>query len=455
MIYSYKDQDGKRHQKWETYKTLAEAKRRKSEVEYKSDIGDLVVPHCKTMKDLLTEYVSLYGKEKWSLSTYAANNGLIENYIVPLIGSEKLENINTRFVERFYQRLLTTPSVKNPMTGRRSSEFVTPSTIRDIHKLLRSCFQQAVKWEMMARNPVVNANVPKYKSGKREIWTAETLMYALDVCDDERLKLALNLAFSCSLRMGEMLGLTWDCVDISKDAIENGNAFLYVNKEVQRVSKDALKDLKSKDVLLVFREESRKNRTVRVLKTPKTESSIRKVFLPRTVAEQLVAWKKSQDELKEVLGDEYQDYNLVMATSFGLPVSNTSIRQALNKLVRENDLPPIVFHSLRHTSVTYKLKLNGGDIKAVQGDSGHAQINMVTDVYSHIIDEDRKNNAMLFEEAFYGKKNMDPEMRATAVGNTVQVPTSMDAELLAKVLSNPEMAALLTSLARTLSGGKE
>ena len=55
-------------------------------------------------------------------------------------------------------------------------------------------------------------------------------------------------------------------------------------------------------------------------------------------------------------------------------------------------------------SVTYKLKLNKGDIKAVQGDSGHSQTDMVTDVYSHIIDEDRKKNAELFEDAFYKKK---------------------------------------------------
>ena len=54
--------------------------------------------------------------------------------------------------------------------------------------------------------------------------------------------------------------------------------------------------------------------------------------------------------------------------------------------------------------LTYKLKLNGGDIKAVQGDSGHAQVSMVTDVYSHILDDDRKKNAELFEEAFYEKK---------------------------------------------------
>ena len=75
--------------------------------------------------------------------------------------------------------------------------------------------------------------------------------------------------------------------------------------------------------------------------------------------------------------------------------------------------------SLRHTSVTYKL--SGGDIKAVQGDSGHAQADMVTEVYGHIIDEDRRKNAGRMENAFYNKENL-----------------------------NPEMAALLTSLAKTM-----
>ena len=189
---------------------------------------------------------------------------------------------------------------------------------------------------------------------------------------------------------------------------------------------------------------------VRVLKLPKTESSIRKVFLPKSVAEMLVEWKKGQDKIKETLGEEYMDYNLVMATPFGLPVGTSSIRKALNDLIKEHNLPPVVFHSLRHTSVTYKLKLNGGDIKTVQGDSSHSQINMVTDVYSHIIDDDRRKNAELFEEAFYEKKDLDPSMRAHAAGKTVELPTDVDAELLAKVLSNPEMAALLSTLVKSL-----
>ena len=90
-------------------------------------------------------------------------------------------------------------------------------------------------------------------------------------------------------------------------------------------------------------------------------------------------------------------------------------------------------------------------ILPLQGDSGHAQVNMVTDVYSHILDDDRKKNAELFEDVFYGKKETDPQMHRKKPENNLKVPDGVDAELLAKVLSNPEMAALLASLAKTIN----
>ena len=96
-----------------------------------------------------------------------------------------------------------------------------------------------------------------------------------------------------------------------------------------------------------------------------------------------------------------------------------------------------------HSSVTYKLKLNGGDIKAVQGDSGHAQVNMVTDVYSHILDDDRRKNAELFEEAFYEKKNLDPQMHVQQENNNT-VADEVDPELLAKVQINQSKTAKKT-----------
>ena len=450
VIYSYVNDKGERKQKWETYDTKAEAKKRKKEIEYKKEMGSFVVRKCKTLDELLTEYVALYGKENWALSTYEGNVSVINNYILPIIGDTKLSEINTRFIEKYYQSLLKTKAVINPLAGKSKNEYVSTGTIRDIHKLLRNCFEQAVKWELVEKNPCTHATVPKHKSQKREIWTAETLMYAMSVCDDDRLKLAMNISFSCCLRIGELLGLTWDCVDISPEAIEENRAYVYINKESQRVKKAALEALDGKDVLLVFPTQHKNNKTVRILKTPKTESSIRKVFLPRSVANMLIDWKSQQDEMKEILGDEYMDYNLVMASTFGLPLGDGAIRNPLNKLIEEYNLPPVVFHSLRHTSVTYKLKLNGGDIKAVQGDSGHAQVNMVTDVYSHILDDDRRKNAEIFEEAFYEKKNLDPQMHAQQEKNNSAVAEEIDPELLAKVLANPEMRALLNSQAKTM-----
>ena len=63
VIYSYTNEKGERKQKWETYETKAEAKRRKKEIEYKKEMGSFVVRKCKTLDELITEYVALYGKE--------------------------------------------------------------------------------------------------------------------------------------------------------------------------------------------------------------------------------------------------------------------------------------------------------------------------------------------------------------------------------------------------------
>lgn len=96
VIYSYTNEKGERKQKWETYETKAEAKRRKKEIEYKKEMGSFVVRKCKTLDELITEYVALYGKENWALSTYEGNVSLINNYILPIIGDTKLSEINTR-----------------------------------------------------------------------------------------------------------------------------------------------------------------------------------------------------------------------------------------------------------------------------------------------------------------------------------------------------------------------
>lgn len=258
-----------------------------------------------------------------------------------------------------------------------------------------------------------------------------------------------------------------DILGVSKTTAYNlvkSGAFHYVKVGSQfRISKKSFdRWLDEMDHLI------KKGNTVLVLKSPKTKRSVRKVFLPTTVAQMLVARKQQIDELKELFGDEYTDYNLVFCNSSGRPMEGQVITHALKKLIRENDLPDVVFHSFRHASITYKLKWNGGDVKSVQGDSGHARAEMVSNVYSHIIDEDRRFNAQRFEERFYQGNTPEadtiPPMpkfeSSTELPEAVPIEsdkkdetatdTQADTELITKLLSNPETAALLKALASKL-----
>jgi len=154
-------------------------------------------------------------------------------------------------MDKYYRDLLKVKAVSSQYVKART-EFVTPRTVKEVHRVLRNAFNQAVKWELIARNPVEHATLPKAEYKEREIWTAETLMKALELCDDEILKLAINLAFSCSLRIGELLGLTWDCVDISSESIKQGRASIFVEKELQRVNRSAMEALNEKDIMFNF-----------------------------------------------------------------------------------------------------------------------------------------------------------------------------------------------------------
>ena len=104
-------------------------------------------------------------------------------------------------------------------------------------------------------------------------------------------------------------------------------------------------------------------------------------------------------------------------------------------------LPNVVFHSLRHSSTTYKLKLNHGDLKATQGDTGHAEIDMITRVYAHILDEDRKVNAQKFESAFYA----NPDLREVRAPQEQQPKLDLE-NLLLQLQQSPELADMLANL---------
>ena len=190
------------------------------------------------------------------------------------------------------------------------------------------------------------SHVGIYVGGGKMLHCGDPIQYA----DINTSYVAMNLSFACSLRMGEILGLTWENVHISDEDIAADNAYVYIDKELTRASKRAIETLGEKDIYYIFTPLMPNTSTRIVLKKPKTDSSIRKVWLPKTLAYILREWKKSQDELKGFLGDEYQDFDLVVALPNGRPCEDRIILKEFAKLREDAGLPKVVFRMCVVTS---------------------------------------------------------------------------------------------------------
>ena len=399
-----------------------------------------------TVAQLLEEYIQLYALHHWSVGTLRENQQRIDDYIIPNIGDQRIKDLTTHGLEGFYQKLLTMPAVK--LRGRVSEErTVSPYVVTKCHTILRSALNQALRWDYLrGTNPAMAVELPKSKRTQREAWTDQEARQALNCCQEPRLLLCMYLALGCSMRIGEILGLTWSCVHIDDTLAENDDAYLTVEKELRRCDKpslDRLRENGNDDVFFIFPNcVQKESRTVLALKTPKTESSVRKVFIPVTVIAALKEEKLRQEALKRDLGDEYQDYDLVVVQANGRPVEERIIAKEFADFIRRNGLKKVVFHSLRHSSTSLKLKLSGGDIKAVQGDTGHAQSNMVTDVYSHIMNEDRKRLARKMDAEFFRAKDGTQQEISTETGAAE--------ELMRMLKSSPELAEHLLQMTQLL-----
>ena len=327
-----------------------------------------------------------YGLNHLGDSFLSNSRHRIEHYIKPYLGNVAVKDLTTHDLDVFYDSLQDKPAVI--LKGHKKTDAtVSLSVIEKTHALLRSALNQAVIWEYIPNNPADRVTLPKYRPQTRTVWSSSEAQRALDCCSDPVLYIAMVLALGCSMRIGEILGLTWDCVDYSDESIAEGTAHVLINKELKRCQKDSLADLNRRGrskVIFTFPEWKRTASTTSlVLKSPKTESSIRTVFLPRTVALALREVKETQDALKMLIGAEYADYGLVIAHEDGRPYEECQIAAMLRALIEAHDLTPVVFHSLRHCSASLKLQISSGNIKAVQGDTGHAQSRMVTDLYAH------------------------------------------------------------------------
>ncbi|MCK9479023.1 MAG: site-specific integrase [Firmicutes bacterium] len=418
-------------QTWETYHTKEQAMARKNEVEHQQLTGTFVPPPIITVTDLMNRFIETYGKVKWGFSTYEANVGLINNYILPSIGGLSLKSCTNKKMTNFFNNLREQKAVRR-VGQKGESSLISERCIYEIYGLLNMAFQLAVEWEDIKKHPMTKSMKPTSTRGTRETWDAKTAQKAISVCESLRLLVYIHLALGCSMRIGEISGLLWDKVIFDE---ENNfeDAQIKIDTQLSRINREAHETLKRKQgqIKMVFPEvyQGKNYKTLLVLKEPKTRASIRTVYLPQTTAQLLYQWKTHQEGIKKAIGDEFQDYNLVMTLDNGRPIESGIIGQELYELIKKNNLPDVDFHSLRHTSTSVKLVITGGDIKGVQGDNGHGTAQMTVDTYAEIFDNRRKENAKKFDKAFFSPPALEDDsakILESLVAKILKVPGIKD-----------------------------
>ena len=135
-----------------------------------------------------------------------------------------------------------------------------------------------------------------------------------------------------------------------------------------------------------------------IVKDTKTARSRRLVSLSGMVVEELKKHRSRQNELKKLLGDAYNDSNLVCAQNDGRPLSLDNFSKAFVEILGKAGLPRIRLHDLRHTHATILLSQNVHP-KIVSERLGHSTVGITLDTYSHMLPGLQEEAARKFEAA--------------------------------------------------------
>ena len=442
--YNYKDHAGKPCKGWETFKTKAEAQERKITVEKELLDGTFLVPDTMTVEEMLYKWIPIQSsKHKWSPKTYTQSVAMVQNLIVPYIGKRKVQDLRTYDIEQFYATLSQTPcgqyvhGEKQELTENQKKRLLSSTSIHEVHTLLKTAFSYAVDWDLIHKSPTPR-EAPKINTEERTIWDERTMLAALQTIENPALHLAVHMSMILSLREGEILGLQPG--DLDFDAAD-GRGTISVNKALQRADKVALSKIDPTQIYHTFPDRREGSKSSLILKRTKTKKSNRILYMTKPLKEELLAWLEKMKQDEQSAPEKYSNCGQLFRLPDGLPIAPDVLTKWYRMWRAEHpEFEKIVFHGLRHSSATYQLMISGGDIKAVQGTTGHASADMLVNTYAHIQQSSRVELGKKFESGFYAKPDTSSPQAVPAAGE----PTiSMTALLELLKDADPEMKAKL------------
>ena len=221
----------------------------------------------------------------------------------------------------------------------------------------------------------------------------------------------------------------------------DGRGAISISKTMQRANKDALEKLDPNQVYHTFPDRRAGSKSSLILKKPKTKKSNRILYMTKPLKAELLAWLEKLKQDEQNAPEKYSNCGQLFRLSDGLPIAPELLTKWYRLWRAEHpEFEQIVFHGLRHSSATYQLMISGGNVKAVQGTTGHATADMLVNTYAHIQQSSRVELGKKFEEGFYAKQESPSPQAVPAEGE----PTiSMTALLELLKNADPEVKAQL------------
>lgn len=345
---------GKQIQKSISGKTQKEVRQKLQKIESSLTDGIYIEPSKMTVEQWLDIWHKEYlgGVKQSTVAHYGSH---IEKNTKPYIGAVKLAALKPHTIQALYNRLQRSDENPNGLSAK---------TIKNLHGVLHKSLKQAVMLGYIPANPADACILPRIEKKEVSFIEEEGIAALLDRIKGHQFENVYKVDLFTGMRQGEILGLTWDCVDFE-------NAVLTVNKQLQKEHK------KGGQYALV----SCKTDRIRRIKPAPFVMDILKQQKQKQLHERLLsrgAWEN--------------EWNLVFTNELGGHLCATTVYNHFKRIVKEIGLPSVRFHDMRHTFAMISLQ-NGDDIKTVQENVGHATASFTLDVYGHVSQRMKQESA--------------------------------------------------------------
>ncbi|MEU5122784.1 tyrosine-type recombinase/integrase [Streptomyces asoensis] len=340
--------DGTRARKFAYGKTWAECDAKRRELLAKVDQGVPVPTKLAKLSDWLPYWLDNIVKPRRKLSTYDKYEAHVRLYLVPMLGSKRLESLGVADVRRFLTQL---------------ENGTTAATAKESHRVLRTALSAACREELIAPNVAGLVEPPRASSRELSPWTLDETLDFLAASRKDPLYAAFVLAIAMGLRRGELVGLRWTDVDLDKRV-------LYVRQQTQQTQQTQ----RRRGVLY---DDDTKNRRNRALP------------LPALCIAPLRWHRMRQVAARQRGGGAWDDGGYVFATRNGRPVEPRNMYRSFTRVAQSAGLRVIRLHDARHGCATL-LTAAGVAPRVVMEILGHSQISITMDVYTHVVQDTQR-----------------------------------------------------------------